>query len=539
MRILFTSVGRRVELLQAFRSAAIREAIPLTIYGADYVSSAPALLFCDRAVIVPAIKDDSYIPFLLQYCRNEAIDCLVPTIDTDLMKLAESKHEFEAVGTKVLIAGPEKVAICRDKRLTSAYFNSLGLKAPRPYDNIQEVKFLLETGELSFPLFIKPKDGSSSKNAFKADSIDDLYSFSERIGEYIIQPYVRGVEYTVDIFCDYDGNPVFITPRKRLAVRSGEVLKTEICLDNRIFSEMRVLINDFKPSGAITVQLIREENSGDDYYIEINPRFGGGAPLSMKAGADSAIALLDVLSGKQPSKAEILNGAIYSRFDQSVCVNMNALNSKIEGVIFDLDDTLYNEIDYVKSGFRQVSQFLGDPNYYGQLLSIFQRGGKPIDELLESIGRLEEKASCLDCYRNHFPEIRLEEGTVHLLEELRQRGFKLGIITDGRPAGQWNKIKALGLDKVVDDIIVTDELGGAQFRKPCDIAFRMMQLRWKIQFSSLAYIGDNPTKDFVAPMQLGMHSFLIQNSNSIHSQIIDSVFKINRLANILSVLNSI
>lgn len=302
---------------------------------------------------------------------------------------------------------------------------------------------------------------------------------------------------------------------------------------------MRVLINDFKPSGAITVQLIREENSGDDYYIEINPRFGGGAPLSMKAGADSAIALLDVLSGKQPSKAEILNGAIYSRFDQSVCVNMNTLNSKIEGVIFDLDDTLYNEIDYVKSGFRQVSQFLGDPNYYGQLLSIFQRGGKPIDELLESIGRLEEKASCLDCYRNHFPEIRLEEGTVHLLEELRQRGFKLGIITDGRPAGQWNKIKALGLDKLVDDIIVTDELGGAQFRKPCDIAFRMMQLRWKIQFSSLAYIGDNPTKDFVAPMQLGMHSFLIQNSNSIHSQIIDSVFKINRLANILSVLNSI
>ena len=527
MRILFTSVGRRVELLQAFRSAAIREDIPLTIYGADYVSSAPALLFCDRAVIVPAIKDDSYIPFLLQYCRNEAIDCLVPTIDTDLMKLAESKHEFEAVGTKVLIAGPEKVAICRDKRLTSAYFNSLGLKAPRPYDNIQEVKFLLETGKLSFPLFIKPKDGSSSINAFKADSIDDLYSFSERIGEYIIQPYVRGVEYTVDIFCDYDGNPVFITPRKRLAVRSGEVLKTEICLDNR------------KPSGAITVQLIREENSGDNYYIEINPRFGGGAPLSMKAGADSAIALLDVLSGKQPSKAEILNGAIYSRFDQSVCVNMNTLNSKIEGVIFDLDDTLYNEIGYVKSGFRQVSQFLGDPNYYGQLLSIFQRGGKPIDELLESIGRLEEKASCLDCYRNHFPEIRLEEGTVHLLEELRQRGFKLGIITDGRPAGQWNKIKALGLDKLVDDIIVTDELGGSQFRKPCDIAFRMMQLRWKIQFSSLAYIGDNPTKDFVAPMQLGMHSFLIQNSNSIHSQIMDSVFKINSLANILSVLNSI
>ena len=113
---------------------------------------------------------------------------------------------------------------------------------------------------------------------------------------------------------------MFITPRIRLAVRSGEVLQTQIDQDDRIIEEMLALVADYKPQGQITVQLIREKGTQDDYYIEINPRFGGGAPLSIKAGADSAAAMLRVLNGEtvpyQPGAAE--NGAVYSRFDQSI-----------------------------------------------------------------------------------------------------------------------------------------------------------------------------------------------------------------------------
>ena len=89
-----------------------------------------------------------------------------------------------------------------------------------------------------------------------------------------------------------------------------------------MIDEILMLIKDFKPCGQITVQLIRDEDTGEDYYIEINPRFGGGAPLSMKAGADSAGAVIKMLTGGRTEYVEkaARDGEIYSRFDQSICV---------------------------------------------------------------------------------------------------------------------------------------------------------------------------------------------------------------------------
>lgn len=315
MKILFTSVGRRVELMQAFKEAAQKLNENLVIVGADITDTAPALYFCDEIVIVPRIRDEKYIPFLLDYCKKQQIDCLIPTIDTDLLILSQNKKSFEEIDTKVLVSAEEKVKLCRDKNFTADYFISLGLKSPKP---VHEVSAYHE----GFPAFIKPKDGSSSIDAYKANNDEDLKVYAEKIGDYVIQPFIDGTEYTIDIFCDYDGNPIYITPRERIAVRSGEVLKTKMIQDEVMISEMKTLINDFKPCGQITVQLIRKKSTGDDYYIEINPRFGGGAPESMKAGANSAEAVIRMLRGEKlnyvPHAAE--EGAIYSRFDQSIRV---------------------------------------------------------------------------------------------------------------------------------------------------------------------------------------------------------------------------
>lgn len=315
MKLLFTSVGRRVELMQAFRAAAERLAVDVTIIGADITESAPALFFCDETRIVPRIRSAEYLPCLLSICKTEKIDCLIPTIDTDLLLLSEHKQQFEAVGTKVLIAAPDKVRICRDKNYTADYFLSLGLNSPKPVDAVEKY-------EGGFPAFIKPKDGSSSVDAYRVDCAEDLAVYAGKIGDYIIQPFVSGREFTIDVFCDYEGNPVFITPRERLAVRAGEVLKTRIRQDDRMIEEMKTLVADFKPSGQITVQLIQDENTGVNYYIEINPRFGGGAPLSIKAGADSAEAVLRMLRGEELSYVPYAarDNEVYSRFDQSVCV---------------------------------------------------------------------------------------------------------------------------------------------------------------------------------------------------------------------------
>lgn len=315
IRILFTSIGRRVELVQEFVAAAKTLDCDLEIYGADVTDTAPALNFCDHAVIVPRIKEISYVPFLLEYCKENHIDVLIPTIDTDLLVLSKNKKAFQNIGTVLLVSSEEKITVCRDKRMTSTCFESVGLLTPTPVDDYKEYS-------AGFPAFIKPKDGSSSIFAYKVRNQQELEMFAEQIPDYIVQPFIEGTEYTVDVFCDFDGNPIYITPRIRLAVRAGEVLKTKIVQDEVIIDEIKKLIADYKPCGPLTVQLIRQNETGKDYYIEINPRYGGGAPLTMKAGANSAIALLKLLHGEcvnySPKAAE--DGAIYCRFDQSIRV---------------------------------------------------------------------------------------------------------------------------------------------------------------------------------------------------------------------------
>lgn len=184
----------------------------------------------------------------------------------------------------------------------------------------------------------------------------------------------------------------------------------------------------------------------------------------------------------------------------------------IEGVIFDLDDTLYSEREYVQSGYRKIAEWLENPIIEDRLWEVFLRGGKAIDEVIE----LPKRAAALQIYRNQMPEIHLYPGVREMLERIAMCK-KVGIITDGRPEGQRNKIAALHLDALVDDIIVTDELGGVQYRKPCSIAFSTLQKCWQLPFERMVYIGDNPRKDFQACEQLGMRWIYFKNSAGLYS----------------------
>ena len=510
MHILFTGVGRRIELLQAFRNAALVLNKELKIYGADMAGTAPALAYCDYTRKVVAIKDPDYIRNLLNICADDHIDLLIPTIDTDLLILSENREKFEKIGTRVMISAPDKIRICRDKNNTSQFFVDCGLHAPMPVNDWREYRS-------GYPAFIKPKDGSSSINAFKIENAEELEVYAGQVEDYIVQPFVKGHEYTIDIFCDWDGSPISIVPRERLQVRAGEVLKTRIELDQTMIDESKTLCKAFKPCGPMTVQLICDD-AGIDWFIEINPRFGGGAPLSMKAGARSAEAVLKLIAGEKVEEYQIADGAIYSRFDQSVCITEG--KGKIKGVIFDLDDTLYSEKEYVRSGYKAVSDYLGG-GYEEKLWGFFEAGKPAIDELLRELGRESEKEKVLSVYRTHKPDIHLYSGVPELINELKRKGIKVGIITDGRPEGQRNKLDALGLN--VDDLIITDELGGTQFRKPCDIAFRIMITKWRMNPADVVYVADNPNKDFLAPQQIGMKSIWFRNKDGLYSSKVQDI----------------
>lgn len=162
VRILITGVGRRVELMQAFRQAALKLDINLKLYGAEMASTAPTLAYCDYTRRVCAMRDSNYIQELIDICVVDKIDLLMPIIDTDLLVLSQNVKKFERNGTKVLISKTDKIFICRDKNNTGDFFMSCGLKAPKTYNDYKEYKG-------PYPCFIKPKDGSSSINAFKVE----------------------------------------------------------------------------------------------------------------------------------------------------------------------------------------------------------------------------------------------------------------------------------------------------------------------------------------------------------------------------------
>lgn len=511
IRMLVTGVGRRVELMQAFREAALALGVDLKIFGADSSGTAPALAWCDAARRVRGMREEGYVDELLEVCRADSVDLVLPTIDTDLMALALNRGRFAEIGARAVVSAPEAVALCRDKRLTAGLFESCGLAAPRTVGDAAGY-------EGPFPCFIKPRDGSSSVNAFKVRDASELAAYARVVGDCVVQPFVEGTEYTVDVFCGFDGEPIYITPRERVAVRAGEVLKTRISLDRRIIGEVERLVGAFRPCGPMTVQLIRRACDGEDVYIEVNPRFGGGAPLSMRAGARSAEALLRLALGERVGRAEPpCDGAVYSRFDQCVCTDPGDDRRPLLGVVFDLDDTLYPEAAYAEGGFRAVGRLLGEPGLAGELAESMRAGSPaPLDEALGRRGLLARKGECLAAYRSHEPEIAPYAGARELLGSLRAAGVRVGIVTDGRPEGQRAKLAALGLEGLVDDVVVTDELGGPRFRKPCDIAFRVLQRRWGVPFERMAYVGDNSAKDFQAPLQLGMRALWFDNPEGLH-----------------------
>lgn len=315
INILILSAGRRVELVNCFKAARDRLNINGDVCAADMSDLAPALKFADKKLIIPRISDERYIPEIIEICKTDNISLVVPTIDTELVKLAENKNAIEEqTGARVLISNVESVRICCDKTLTAKFFAENKFDCPVTYD-------ITKRDKLSYPLFIKPRDGSSSIGAFKVENRKQLDFFAEYVDKPILQECVAGKEYTVDCFCDFDGNIITVVPRWRIVTRGGEILKGKVEKNRYIIEDVKRLVTEFGLVGPITVQCFLTDDNKVK-YIEINPRFGGGAPMSINAGADSCENLYRLLRDETLLYNEDYeDGAVYSRFDGSVRVD--------------------------------------------------------------------------------------------------------------------------------------------------------------------------------------------------------------------------
>lgn len=309
MNILFTCAGRRTYLLKYFREN-MQEGDK--IVATDMQLSAPALQAADVKLQVPAVYADNYVDMTLKICKDYQIEALISLNDLELPILAESKERFEAIGVKVIVSSPEVIDICFDKYKTAQWIESIGLYSPKTYVRLQDAKDALEKGEISFPLFMKPRWGSGSIGLESIADMEDLDLYynilfkkikktilaTASIGnEYIIiQEKLTGNEFGLDVMNDLNGQHVAVSVKQKLAMRAGETDKA-VTRDLPIVRDMGAIIGkNLKHIGNLDVDIMQRAN-GDYCVLELNPRFGGGFPFSYEAGVNLPKAIIEWVKG--------------------------------------------------------------------------------------------------------------------------------------------------------------------------------------------------------------------------------------------------
>lgn len=284
--VLVLAAGRRVELVKAFQGGLAAKLPGAGVFAADARPSiASACHAADKAFTSLRSDDPDYPDFLLNLCRDNDVQVVIPTIDTELCLLAAQRDRFASHGVHLIISSPELVAACRDKRRTAVLFENVGIDTPAIYP----------PDDIRFPAFAKPYDGSRSIGAAPLMSPQDLTPAMLTDEKLMFMDMIGGdhVEYTVDVYYDREGDLRCLVPRQRLEVRSGEVSKG---LTRRGAVYDYLLPRLAKISGArgcLTVQLFVNHETDHFSGIEINPRFGGGYPLAHAAGAEYPSWLID------------------------------------------------------------------------------------------------------------------------------------------------------------------------------------------------------------------------------------------------------
>lgn len=318
INILITCAGRRVELVNAFKRA-VAAVGGGSVVAADCRHDAPALAFADAAAFLPPLsREDDYIGALVSAARACRATLVVPTIDTELPLLARNRGLIEREsGARVVVSSEECVAICADKRRTADFFAENAIPCAETWKGRADVA----AAGPDFPLVVKPARGSSSMDVFVAHDRRELDFFLDYVREPVVQRLLTGREYTVDALVDFNSHPVAAVPRQRLAVRAGEILKGRIDLEPRVLAASQRLLGllaDLGAIGPVTLQGFLCDD-GEFRFTEVNPRFGGGAPMSFAAGADFALWLCRVSAGLPPQDlSSVRDGILFSRFDSTV-----------------------------------------------------------------------------------------------------------------------------------------------------------------------------------------------------------------------------
>lgn len=308
MNILLTSVGRRGYLVDYFKKALQGKG---EVHVANSSAVTPAFSRADHSVVTPLIYDTEYIDFLLAYCREYQISAIISLFDVDLPILARNKERFAQIGVRVLVSDSDVINVCNDKWETFSYLGSHGIHVPKTYLTLEDAYEAIQSGEISYPLILKPRWGMGSIAVMKADDQQELEVFYKKIKKEIQKSYLKyesrediskailiqevldGQEYGLDVINDLEGKYQNTIVKQKYAMRSGE---TDCALTVRWKEAEKLgetLSELLHHTGNLDVDVFKVGE--EPYVLEMNARFGGGYPFSHLAGVNLPQAIIDWL----------------------------------------------------------------------------------------------------------------------------------------------------------------------------------------------------------------------------------------------------
>jgi carbamoyl-phosphate synthase large subunit len=259
---------------------------------------------------MPDILSSDYIPTLITLCQEQKIHALLSFADPDIDVLSRRLDEFRTAGILPVIPNPGVNDICFDKYHTYLFLREHGFNTPETYIELEKAVSAIDAGKIAFPLMVKPRCGSASRSLFRARNVKELDVFFHYAPDMLIQEMMTGQEYGFDICNDFQGQVLSVVPRRKIAMRSGETDQAETCDTPSLIDLGLRLGEELRHVGPLDVDLFVQGSK--TFILELNPRFGGGYPLSHLAGADFPRLILKMIQGEtvQPQIGQFRPGII-------------------------------------------------------------------------------------------------------------------------------------------------------------------------------------------------------------------------------------
>ncbi len=320
--LLITSAGRRVGLVRAFQIELKKKFPNSKVYTAESNPEwSSACRISDEYFTIPRVDSDSYINSILSLCIKNEIKIVIPTIDTELLVLSSAIELFQKNSIQIIVSDFNLISKCRDKRITNLLFNELEITTPAA----------ISKENPSFPLFIKPYDGSLSKDIYLINCTEELTESLLNNPKLMLMEYISPInfqEYTIDAYYDRNSFLKCLVPRCRIEVRGGEISKgrTE---KKEFYNILKQKLTFIKGAiGCLTIQFFVGRTNNEIIGIEINPRFGGGFPLSYASGANYPGYIIQEYLMNEPIQFNDhwIENRVMLRYDSEVILDQDDFN---------------------------------------------------------------------------------------------------------------------------------------------------------------------------------------------------------------------